>query len=113
MACWFKAVKPADLCQLVLLESASNVPSYGSQSVTSQPDKTPCDCAERRETCLVKTAVQSCPAQPHTNMDKFKKINWINIAVIAVVSVIVVKVVYPLVQPTLAKLPVVGGYFTA
>ena len=43
----------------------------------------------------------------------FKNINWKNIAIIALVSVVVVKVVYPFVQPYLAKVPVVGGWFTA
>lgn len=31
----------------------------------------------------------------------------------AAVAIIAVKVIYPMVQPQLAKLPVVGGWFTA
>jgi len=31
----------------------------------------------------------------------------------AVVAIIAVKVVYPMVQPQLAKLPVIGSYFAA
>lgn len=43
----------------------------------------------------------------------FNKKNFIAWGVIALVAIIAVKVVYPLVQPTLAKIPVVGNWFTA
>jgi len=43
----------------------------------------------------------------------FKKIDWTEILITAVVAILAVKVVYPLVQPTLAKVPFVGNYFTA
>jgi hypothetical protein len=48
---------------------------------------------------------------PRKNM--FNKKNFIAWGVIALVAIIAVKVVYPLVQPTLAKIPVVGNWFTA
>ena len=44
-------------------------------------------------------------------MKFLKDINWKNIAVIAVVAVVVVGVIYPLVKPTLKKIPVLGTYF--
>jgi len=31
----------------------------------------------------------------------------------ALVAIVAVKVVYPMIQPQLAKLPLVGGYFAA
>lgn len=43
----------------------------------------------------------------------FTKKNFIAWVVIALIAVFAVKIVYPLVQPYAAKLPVVGGLFTA
>lgn len=43
----------------------------------------------------------------------FTKKNFIAWGVIALVAVIAVKIVYPAVQPYLAKIPVVGNFFTA
>jgi hypothetical protein len=42
-----------------------------------------------------------------------KHIPWKNYLITGVIAIIVVKVFYPLIQPTLAKIPVVGGYFPA
>jgi hypothetical protein len=43
----------------------------------------------------------------------FNKKNLIAWGIIGLVSIVAVKVLYPLVQPTLAKIPVVGSYFPA
>lgn len=38
---------------------------------------------------------------------------YMPLIITAVVAIVAVKVIYPMIQPTLAKLPVVGSYFTA
>jgi len=38
---------------------------------------------------------------------------YIPYLITAVVAIVAVKIVYPMVQPQLAKLPLVGGFFAA
>lgn len=43
----------------------------------------------------------------------FTKKNFIAWGVIAIVAIVAVKIIYPVVQPYAARIPLVGGFFTA